>query len=139
MNAERRLIEDRVFKFIEDNLGITREQIKSKSRKRPIVQARQKFCWYLYVKHRNLYSLHKIGTVIGRDHSTVNHALDTIWNELDYEKDFVKLPLNRETTNFLDLLDVYVKSDPVKLTFTRFNIEAMVGRDKIENCNVCQL
>lgn len=82
--------EEPIINAVSDVMGITLEQIKSKSRLRVYVTARFLICHYLrkYTK----MSLKDIGRVIGnRDHSTVLYQLEQYDNLMLYDHDFRKL------------------------------------------------
>lgn len=69
------LSKDEVYKVIENECGVTIEQIMSKYRHKEIVDARHILCSILY-KNFGL-TLKKIGGIIGgRDHSTIMHSLE---------------------------------------------------------------
>lgn len=55
--------------------GISIYDIRSKTRKKEVVHARYIICWLAY-RYSNL-SLNRIGKIIGKDHSTVLHAVAT--------------------------------------------------------------
>lgn len=71
-----RILAERVIKYVAKEADITTRRLKSKSREREAVMARQ--CVYLTLKARTALSLEKIGELVGmRDHATVLHALRT--------------------------------------------------------------
>ena len=57
--------------------GIKKEDLISKSRKRELVYARIRIA---VIMHDNGLSFSEIGRLIGRDHSTVSHYLETFRN-----------------------------------------------------------
>jgi chromosomal replication initiation ATPase DnaA len=64
-----------------------RQYIKSKSRKRELVEIRQIFCYFCFLQYG--YTLKAIGKILGhRDHSTVIHARDNVKNLLTTDKAF---------------------------------------------------
>lgn len=78
---------DYLQKAVAEHSHVTLEQLKSKSRKREVVLARQT-AMYLSKKYTN-HSLKSIGDYFGgRDHSTVIHALQTINDLLDTNPPF---------------------------------------------------
>ena len=78
---------DYIQKTVAAHYGISLENLKSKSRKRELVTARQ-IAMYFAKKYTN-HSLKSIGYYFGgRDHSTVIHALQTVNNMLDTEPHF---------------------------------------------------
>ena len=141
MNTERARIEQKTFEYLFQKTGITEDQIKSKTRKREVVQIRQAICYFLNEYHKNLYSLKRIGkTVGGRHHSTVIHAIDVVTEQMEYENDFIKNTNSRETTNLIKDLKENIKIENVLLSFTRFDIEDMKKKElrKVKKtCHVC--
>ncbi len=77
--------------------GVTVEQIKSSTRKKPIIEARQVSMWL--AKKRTKYSLSFIGSHFDgnekpnkKDHSSVIHSIKTIDNAIEFykhKKDFI--------------------------------------------------
>lgn len=77
-----------VLVMIEVATGLDRLQILSRSRKRPLPQARALFVHELLLKGG---SPTDISRVIGRDRSTVYHAQDNIYDDLRlYHKDWIE-------------------------------------------------
>lgn len=78
---------DYIQKAVALHYQVTLEQIKSKSRKREVVTARQ-VGMYLAKRHTS-HSLKSIGQYFGgRDHSTVIYALQTVDDLLDIDQPF---------------------------------------------------
>ncbi|MHA7877356.1 MAG: chromosomal replication initiator protein DnaA [Bacteroidota bacterium] len=78
---------DYIQKTVATHYSISLEDLKSKSRKRELVTARQ-IAMYFAKKYTN-HSLKSIGYYFGgRDHSTVIHALQTVNDMLDTEPHF---------------------------------------------------
>jgi chromosomal replication initiator protein len=78
---------DYIQKFVSDYFGVTVESLKSKTRKREIVVARQ-VAMYFAKEYTNL-SLKSIGYHFGnRDHSTVIHALTSVNDLMDTDRKF---------------------------------------------------
>ena len=78
---------DYIQKTVAAHYSIALEDLKSKSRKRELVTARQ-IAMFFAKKYTN-HSLKSIGYYFGgRDHSTVIHALQTVNNMLDTEPHF---------------------------------------------------
>ena len=72
---------------MSDYYGISVENIKSKTRKREITQARQISMYF--AKQLTKASLKNIGAYFGgRDHSTVIHACQTVNDLIDTDKRF---------------------------------------------------
>ncbi|MEL6539485.1 MAG: chromosomal replication initiator protein DnaA [Bacteroidota bacterium] len=78
---------DYIQKAVASHYHVSLEQLKSKSRKRELVTARQ-VGMYLAKRHTN-HSLKSIGQYFGgRDHSTVIYALQTVNDLLDIDQPF---------------------------------------------------
>ena len=77
-----------VIDIVCQTLNINVSDIYSKTRKRNISEARQ-ICMYL-VYNECLLSLHQVGRIFNRDHSTIIHGRRNIANWLRYEDDFKK-------------------------------------------------
>ncbi len=78
---------DYLQKAVAQHYKVAQEQLKSKSRKREVVIARQT-AMYLSKQHTH-HSLKSIGNYFGgRDHTTVVHAVRTINNLLDTDNTF---------------------------------------------------
>ena len=72
----------KLFKKIEKELGVTRAQLVSSSRKRTLVIPRQIFCHILY--RTGKFSLGAIGQLLGnRDHTTVIHSVKSVTELLE--------------------------------------------------------
>ncbi len=65
---------------------ISMEELRSKSRKADLVEARQVICYFLY--QRLDISLAKIGAIILRDHSTVLHSVKKVQEYIETYKHF---------------------------------------------------
>ncbi|MCS6981617.1 MAG: chromosomal replication initiator protein DnaA [Flavobacteriales bacterium] len=86
-NTAREISIEYIQKIVCDYYGITVEQMKSKTRRREVVQTRQIIMYFskLYTKH----SLASIGQLCGnKDHATVLHACKTVSNLRDTDKNF---------------------------------------------------
>lgn len=80
---------DYIQKTVAAYFKISVENLKSKSRKRELVTARQAAMYF--IKQYTTHSLKSIGQYFGgRDHSTVSHALHAVENLLDTEPHFKK-------------------------------------------------
>ena len=78
---------DYIQKMVAEHHSVSVEDLKSKSRKRELVAARQ-VAMYFTKKYTN-HSLKSIGNYFGkRDHSTVIHALQAVSDMLDVEPQF---------------------------------------------------
>jgi chromosomal replication initiator protein len=86
-HSSREISIEYIQKLVSDYYGISIEQIKSKTRKREIVQARQISMYF--AKQLTKASLKNIGMYFGgRDHSTVIHACQTVNDLIDTDKKF---------------------------------------------------
>lgn len=86
-NTKREISIDYIQKVICDYFNMSMESMKSKTRKREIVQARQIAMYF--AKNLTKSSLATIGSVIGgKDHATVLHACKTVNNLMDTDKRF---------------------------------------------------
>jgi len=86
-NTTREISIDLIQKVVCDFFGLPLEQIKTKTRKREIVQARQ-IAMYFSKKHTKS-SLATIGLHCGnKDHATVLHACKTVTNLMETDKQF---------------------------------------------------
>lgn len=78
---------DNFISEVGSHLGVTIGQIKSRSRKREYVVARQ-IAMYLIRKRKPNASLKAIGKAFDRDHSTVINAIDAVSDQLDVNKSY---------------------------------------------------
>jgi len=86
-NTKREISIDYIQKVVCDYFNMPMELLKSKTRKREIVQARQIAMYF--AKSMTKSSLVTIGTQIGnKDHATVLHACKTVNNLIDTDKSF---------------------------------------------------
>jgi len=86
-NVSREISIDYIQKLVCDFYSISVEQVKSKTRKREIVQARQ--ISMFFAKDLTKSSLKNIGMHFGgRDHSTVIHACQTVNDLIETDKKF---------------------------------------------------
>ena len=86
-NTKREISIDYIQKVVCDYFNMPMEMLKSKTRKREIVQARQ--IAMFFAKSMTKSSLVTIGTQIGnKDHATVLHACKTVNNLIDTDKSF---------------------------------------------------
>ena len=76
---------DKLFKAIERQTGITREQIMSKSRKEELVYARRIICYFLREEGA---SDKEIGCVLNRDRSTIQCYAQNHQQEYKYNAKF---------------------------------------------------
>lgn len=87
-NCEKKEVTiDNILEVVSKHYGLDASMIRSKSRKREVVQARQ-VAMYL-AKHNTDLSTSKIGAFIGgKDHATVLHACKTIKELREVDKSF---------------------------------------------------
>lgn len=86
-STRRELSIDYIQKIVCDYFNIPVDLLKSKTRKREIVQARQVAMYF--AKNFTKNSLAVIGSIIGgKDHATVLHACRTVQNLMDTDKKF---------------------------------------------------
>ena len=86
-HSSREVSIDYIQKLVTEFYELSVDQLKSKTRKREIVQARQISMYY--AKNMTKASLKSIGTYFGgRDHSTVIHACQTVNDLIDTDKKF---------------------------------------------------
>ncbi len=86
---------DFIKKTVCDYFNIGIEQLKSKTRKREIVQSRQVAMYFAKIYTKN--SLASIGSQIGgKDHATVLHACKTVNNLMETDKRFKRYILDLE-------------------------------------------
>jgi chromosomal replication initiator protein len=86
-NANREISIDYIQKLVCEYFTISVEDVKSKTRKREIVQARQ--IAMFFAKDLTKASLKNIGSHFGnRDHSTVIHACQTVNDLIETDKKF---------------------------------------------------
>lgn len=86
-STKRELSMDSIENLVSDTLSIDIEMIKSKSRKREVVQARQLIMYFSKKFTKN--SLAAIGSRIGkRNHATVLYACKTVEDLIETNKDF---------------------------------------------------
>lgn len=78
-----------MMRAIECELNVTEEQLKSKSRKRDIVEARVIFCVMLKNMDKKI-TLTKLGSYIMKDHSTVVHYFGLHDKLLETDKAYSK-------------------------------------------------
>jgi chromosomal replication initiator protein len=88
--SSKELTIEHIQRLVGDHLNITLEQIKSKTRKREVVQARQ--ISMFFAKKLTNSSLSVIGKHFGnRDHSTVIHACQTVNDLVDTDKEYMNM------------------------------------------------
>lgn len=84
-NMPNELIIETVFLAIEKGLNISKDDMAVKTRKKPIIDARKIFYWYVYPHVR---SLNKLGDMFNLAHPTVHHAIRTFRDHYRSDPDF---------------------------------------------------
>jgi chromosomal replication initiator protein len=74
--------------IIANHFGVTVEEMKSRSRKREYVEARQVMMWYYMKYHKK--TEREAGKMFGKDHSTAHYAGETVETLLKSDKLFRK-------------------------------------------------
>ena len=91
-----KVTKEEILEIIANECGITVSQILDKTRKKEVINGRFIFCGIMNDYFN--YTLKRIGDVVGRDHTTVIHAIkkfkDRIRNE-DYFRDLVREVYNK--------------------------------------------
>jgi hypothetical protein len=90
IDAVRRLGIERIFNIVCDYLGVDGEDVKGKTRKGNIAEARHVFCFLAYHSIAN-HTLKEVGEFIDRDHSTVLHSKNRIQDFLEFDKKTIKM------------------------------------------------
>lgn len=86
-NVSREITIDAIQRMVAEHFKVELDQLKAKTRKRQIVQARQIAMYF--AKEMTRHSLKSIGLHFGgRDHSTVIHALQTVGDLVATDKYF---------------------------------------------------
>ena len=76
MNTEHIIAE--LTNKLQQQLGVTYEQIKGNIKTQKIVRARHAFAWYLYRRHRYAFSLSSIGRILNKHHTSIIHAIQEV-------------------------------------------------------------
>jgi len=84
-----KITKEEILEIIADECGITVSQILTKSRKREVINGRFIFCGIM--NDYFSYTLKRIGGVIGRDHTTIIHAVRKFRDRIRNEDDFKEL------------------------------------------------
>ena len=77
---------DKIIYIVSNYFNVSLEDIKSRSRKRDLVNARFFIIYYLRKCCNMRYS--KIGKIFNRDHSTAIHAYNQVMNLIEYDEEF---------------------------------------------------
>lgn len=72
-----RVVMDNLFTAIEEHYGVTKEDMKSIKRHRPITYARHVFAYWLKDYYGDSITYGRIGMEINKDHSTMIYAIGT--------------------------------------------------------------
>ena len=73
---------------ITQGFGVSMEEIQSGTRLREVVEARHTLMWFL--KKYTRWTHAKIGKMLDRDHSSVTHALGSVINLIEVDREFRK-------------------------------------------------
>ena len=122
---------DFIKKTVCDYFNIAPDQLKSKTRKREIVQSRQVAMYFAKIYTKN--SLASIGSQIGgKDHATVLHACKTVNNLMETDKRFKRYITDLEKRFKLQEL----KDDLGRFFFYNSFSYLYLGikKDSYENC-----
>lgn len=84
--------QDDILKIISKECMVPMYKIMDRTRTKEVVNARYIFCAIMKINYT--YTLEKIGKIIGRDHSTVMHAIQQFYNRYKTEDNF-KLTVNK--------------------------------------------
>jgi chromosomal replication initiator protein len=88
-NIEKEIDIDRIQKYVSAYFSVTIDELKDKTRKKEVTNARQVAMYF--AKEYTDYSLKQIGQYFGgRDHSTVIHAVQTVNNQIIKDDSFKK-------------------------------------------------
>ena len=74
--------------IICEQIGVTEDDVKGRSRKRDYVIARHIYCFVAHFYYK--YHLTSIGRILDRDHSSVIHAIKAVCNEYETNTEFKK-------------------------------------------------
>lgn len=83
IDVSPQVIVDRIFKIVSRRLNIEENEIKSKSKRKEITNARH-IVIYLIRKYTP-YPLKQIGSIFGRDHSTIINSVEVVENKIKSE------------------------------------------------------
>lgn len=75
---------DMIVEAVCAEFRVTVDQLKHRSRKRPVVEARQALCYTL--RYKLGYGIVRIGDIINRDHTTVIHSCRTMQNLIETDQ-----------------------------------------------------
>jgi len=76
---------ENIKKAVHKCTGVSFEQIQSRNRTKKIVEARHLF--HYFVRRKTPYSLKDIGAISKRDHASVIHSVNTIYNWLETDEE----------------------------------------------------
>ena len=96
--------------------GITPEQALGNSQERPQCETRQLICYF--AREYKLGSQTKIGKMIGKKHSTITYAIDTVNNMMGTDKVYA---LNIERID--KLIKVHIEKEELRLKADRFELD----------------
>ena len=81
---------DEILTSVSKKTKVSEDDIKSKSRKREVVEARHIFC-YLAKASYKIFTLNDIGQTVSRDHSTVSSSIQNVQNIPSLNKKYHEL------------------------------------------------
>jgi len=79
---------ERSVELVHERMGVTREEVLSRSKTRNIKNGRQMVFWLMRLRgHKQSH----IARIVGRDHQTVAHGANMINGKLDVDPEFREL------------------------------------------------
>jgi hypothetical protein len=126
---------DDIRKIIQEHEGVNGKDIIKKTRKREIVFARQ--CEMYFAREFNLGSLAEVGSIFGdKDHATVTHAVKTINNLIDSDKNIRAKIFNYRSkiTSLASLRDLKTKfnDDTLSIELSIKSLESSLEKLKAD-------
>ncbi len=83
IDASPQVITDKILKIVAKRMNIDENEIKSKSKRKEVATARHIVIYF--VKKCTSYSYKQIGSIFGRDHSTIINSVDVVENRIKSE------------------------------------------------------
>ena len=90
LDVVRKLGIERMFNIVCNYLDVEGDDVKGRTRKQDVAEARHVFCYLAYHSIAN-HTLKEVGDYIERDHATVLHSKNRIMNFLDFDKRTIKI------------------------------------------------
>jgi hypothetical protein len=97
LDIVRKIGMERVFDMVCKYLKVDGDDIKSSTRLKEVAEARHVFCFLAY-NSIAAHTLKEIGQFINRDHATVLHSKNTIFNFLDFDPRIQKIIADLRTS-----------------------------------------